>query len=321
MTELILGVDIGGTNSKLGLVTKEGTLLIDTVIDTRSDETVEVFIRYFTKAYHGLLEGLGGAYKVIAAGVGAPNGNYHSGCIEGAPNIHWGDIIPITRLISQAIKLPVWLTNDANAAAVGELKFGTAKGLKDFVVFTLGTGFGSGIFSNGKLIYGHDGFAGEIGHTTSIINGRSHTTGRFGSLETYVSATGIVRTTLELLGDRHEDSKLRAYKEEEITSKRIADHAELGDPIALMAFDRTGDLLARQIGETCSLLNPEAIILFGGVVKAGKLLTDPMNKHLEKYLPQGYHVDVRISNMKGGNMAILGSAALAIEEYRLQAAI
>lgn len=314
--EVTLGIDIGGTNTKLGFVNREGECLVDTRISTNADKPVKEFIGHLMVAIEELKLEVN-QVEIKAIGIGAPNANFYTGKIEQAPNLHWGKEVAIANMVYEKCQLPVWITNDANAAAIGEMKFGVAKGMKNFVVITLGTGLGSGFVMNGRLIYGHDGFAGELGHVTAIRGGRDHTTGRKGSLETYVSATGLKRTVFELLALRITESRLRHYNFQELTSKEISEAAEVGDKIALEAFEFTGRILGQILHNVILLMNPEAIILFGGMANAGTLLTDPTIEHMEKNLPESFKGKTKIlmSDLKGDNTAILGASALAWEEW------
>lgn len=312
--DVTLGIDIGGTNTKLGFVNREGISLVSTRIETHA-HNYQTFIEDLCIAIEQLKLEAGTQGNLLAIGVGAPNANYHSGMIEGAPNLHWGTKVPLAASIQEKFGLPVWLTNDANAAAIGEMKFGVAKGLKDFVIITLGTGLGSGFVVDGKLLYGHDGFAGELGHITLVPGGRLHTNGRQGGLETYVSATGIKRTVFELLAHRVEESPLRDLSFNQLTAKDISDAAEANDTIALCAFEVTGRLLAQALNDVIVCMDPEAIILFGGLANAGELLMKPVRYNLDRFLPKEYKgkVELLMSNLKGDNTAILGASALAWE--------
>jgi glucokinase len=314
--DVTLGIDIGGTNTKLGLVDAEGRCLQSNSIPTHANEPMSVFITHLMEAIDELHHEVVQEVNVKAVGIGAPNGNYYNGHIEKAPNLHWGDDIPLAAMIKEQLKLPVWLTNDANAAAIGEMKFGAAKGMKNFVVITLGTGLGSGIVMNGELVYGHDGFAGEVGHITVLPNGRDHTTKRRGSIETYVSATGMTRTIADLFASRIHPSEMRKIPYTELTSKMVMDEALKGDQIALEAFEYTGKLLGIGLADTVVLCNPEAIIIFGGLAGSGDLIMQPTKKYLEMYLPEYLKgkTKVLLSNLKGSNTAVLGASALAWEE-------
>lgn len=318
-----LGIDIGGTNTKLGLVDQNGICHQSSSMPTHANEAMAVFMENLLQNIELLQREVVQEVSIKAVGIGAPNANYYNGRIEKAPNLHWGDSIPLASMLKEKLQLPVWITNDANAAAIGEMKFGAAKGMKNFVVITLGTGLGSGIVMNGKLAYGHDGFAGEVGHVTMELEGRDHTTKRKGSLETYVSATGIKRTAFELLSKRIHTSDIRKYSFEDFTSKMVMDEALKGDPIALETFDLTGKMLGTALTDTVLLCNPEAIILFGGPTAAGDLILQPTLKYLNHHLPEAYKgkTKVLISSMKGSNTAVLGSSALAWAELDAKSAV
>jgi glucokinase len=249
-------------------------------------------------------------------GIGAPNGNYYKGTIEYAPNLLWKGIIHLTDLVTKRFNLPASLTNDANAAAVGEMLYGAARGMKDFIMITLGTGVGSGIVANGHLIYGHDGFAGELGHTTIRSGGRKHWgTGMYGSLEAYCSATGIVLTAKELLQTTTQESLLRNYTPEEIDAKKVFDCAVQGDELAAEVYRYTGEILGEALANFVMFSSPEAIILFGGVIKAGDMLMVPTREHMEKNLLPIFQNKVRLvfSELKEADSAILGASALVWE--------
>jgi glucokinase len=313
--EVTLGIDIGGTNTKFGLVDKSGDCLISNSIKTQAQKPVTEFISRLSKALKELLQQplVSKNIEVKAIGVGAPNGNYYTGMVENAPNLNWGEKVPLADMIQKEMGLPTKLTNDANAAAIGEMKFGVAKGLKNFVVITLGTGLGSGIVVNGELVYGHDGFAGEIGHTTVFLDGRDHTTGRKGSLETYVSATGIKRTVFELLANRIHPSPLRDISFNQMTAKDIYEAALTGDLIALEAFEYTGKILGLKLSDTIAHLSPEAIIIFGGLASAGDLILKPTKKYMEEYNLGIFKNKTKLllSDLKGENTAVLGASAIA----------
>jgi len=249
-------------------------------------------------------------------GLGAPNGNYYSGTIEYAPNLPWKGIIPLAKLVENKFKLPVVLTNDANAAALGEMMYGAAQGMNDFIMITLGTGVGSGIVANGKLIYGHDGFAGELGHTIIIPGGRFHQgTGKKGSLESYASATGVRLTTLELLAKSKTPSSLRDIPADQVDSKKVYDAAMEGDDLAKEIFEYTGKILGMALANFVMFSSPEAIILFGGLTKAGDLLLKPTREHMEDNLIQVFQnkVKILVSHLKESDAAILGASALVWE--------
>jgi glucokinase len=264
-----------------------------------------------------LIEEKGKELNIKGIGIGAPNGNYYTGTIEYAPNLHWKGIIPLAKLMTEKFDLPCALTNDANAAAIGEMMYGAARGMKDFIMITLGTGVGSGIVANGQLIYGHDGFAGELGHTVVVRDGRKHWgTGLLGSLEAYASATGIAITANEMLDDNpRQESLMRKYKREDINAKIVAEAAEKGDAIAKEVYKFTGQILGEALANFVMFSSPEAIILFGGVIKAGDLILSPTKEHMEKNLLPIFQNKVKLvfSELKEADAAILGASALVWE--------
>jgi len=315
--EYAIGIDIGGTNTKFGIVNHRGEISNTGEISTTKFEKVEDFIDDLYENLLPAIKKIGGAELIKGIGVGAPNGNYYSGTIEYAPNLQWRGIIPIAKLITEKFNKPCTLTNDANAAAIGELMYGAGRGMRDFIMITLGTGVGSGIIANGQLIYGHDGFAGELGHTIIRPEGRLHWgTGMKGSLETYASATGIAITAKELIDERiGEKSLLRDIPHESITSKRVYEAAIKGDKIALDVFQFTGKILGEALANFVMFSSPEAIILFGGVIKAGNLLIDPVKENMEKNLLPIFQNKVKLlfSELKESDAAILGASALVWE--------
>ena len=310
---LAIGIDIGGTGTKFGIVDRNGNVLFSSEISTRGHSQVEGFIDELYKHLAVLIEQAGGTGRMRGIGVGAPNGNYYSGTVEYAPNLPWRGIIPLAKLIQNKFQLPTILTNDANAAAIGEMMYGAAKGMKDFIMITLGTGVGSGIVANGKLIYGHDGFAGELGHTTVIPKGRYHEgTGKYGSLESYASATGVKLTAVEMLEKSEEASMLRDTPKERLDSRRVYDAAIAGDKLAKQIFDFTGDILGMALANFVMFSSPEAIILFGGLTKAGDLILKPTREAMENNLIQVFQnkVKILVSHLKESDAAILGASAL-----------
>jgi len=315
MREVVIGVDIGGTFTKYGIIDRNGNCLIESSIDTNSGNGVEAFLKDATKAFKNDLAKFSDV-SLKGIGIGAPNGNYYNGTIEFAPNLKWKGIVHLVDLFKKNFNVPIFLTNDANAAAIGEMIYGNAKSLRDFIVITLGTGLGSGIVSNGELIYGHDGFAGEIGHTIVRHNGRQCGCGRKGCLETYASATGIKRTVFKLLADSLEESKLRSVSFNELTAEMITEAAKKGDKIALEAFEYTGLLLGQKLADSVAYTSPQVIFLFGGLAKAGNLILEPTRRHLEDNLLNIYKgkVKVLISGMEELNAAIMGAGALAWKE-------
>ena len=262
-----------------------------------------------------IIDQVGGSGNIKGIGVGAPNGNFFTGCIEFAPNLPWKGVIPLAQMLTDKLNIPVALTNDANAAAIGEMTYGAARGMKDFIVITLGTGVGSGIVVNGQLVYGHDGFAGELGHTTAIREGRMCGCGKKGCLETYSSATGVARTAREYLQTRKDPSVLRELAIDEITSKDVYDAAVKGDKLAKEIFEYTGQVLGESFADFVAFSSPEAIILFGGLIKAGKLIFDPVRKHMEENLLPIYRNKIKLlmSELKESDAAVLGASALGWE--------
>ncbi|MCR6720714.1 MAG: ROK family protein [Chitinophagaceae bacterium] len=315
--QLAIGIDIGGTGTKFGIVDHDGNVLFNGEISTRTHDDVNGFINELHVELSKLIEKAGGIGQFKGIGVGAPNGNYYTGTIEYAPNLPWKGIIPLAKLIEAKFKLPVTLTNDANAAAIGEMMYGAAKGLRDFIMITLGTGVGSGIVANGQLIYGHDGFAGELGHTIIIPDGRMHPgTGKRGSLESYASATGVKYTTIELLETTTEPSMLRSIPKEEIDSKKVYEAAIQGDALARHVYEYTGRILGLALANAVMFSSPSAIVLFGGLTKAGDLILKPTREHMEANLIQVFQnkVKILISHLKESDAAILGASALAWEK-------
>lgn len=311
--EFAVGIDIGGTNTKYGLVNHRGEILEKGDIRTDAHPDIEVFIETLANVLTPILKKHEADGKVKGIGIGAPNGNYYTGTIDYAPNLHWKGVIPLAKLVTEKFGLPAALTNDANAAAVGEMNYGAARGMRDFIMITLGTGVGSGIVANGQLIYGHDGFAGELGHTIIRHGGRKHwSTDLDGSLEAYCSATGIVLTARELLEQSEKESSLRKLKPEQITSKEIYDCAIKGDKIAQEVYRFTGQILGEALANFVMFSSPEAIILFGGVIKAGDLIMAPTREHMEKNLLPIFQNKVKLvfSELKEADAAILGASAL-----------
>jgi len=316
LNALAIGIDIGGTGTKFGIVDRVGNVLFTGEISTKKHAKVETFIDELYDSLKALIDKAGGVDRIKGIGVGAPNGNFYTGTVEYAPNLPWKGIIPLAKMIHDKFKLPVILTNDANAAAEGEMIYGAAQGMKDFIMITLGTGVGSGIVANGKLIYGHDGFAGELGHTIVIPDGRMHEgTGKKGSLESYASATGVRLTMLELLEKTDRPSVLRNFKPEEIDSKKVYEAAIAGDELARQVFEFTGKILGLALANAVMFSSPEAIILFGGLTKAGELILKPTREHMEANLIQVFQnkVKILISHLKESDAAILGASALAWE--------
>lgn len=316
MEQLAIGIDIGGTGTKFGIVDRLGNLLFSSEMFTKKHAEIESFIEELHAKMLPMIEQAGGIGRFIGIGVGAPNGNYYSGTIEYAPNLPWKGIIPLAKMMRDVFHLPVVLTNDANAAAIGEMMYGAAKDMKDFIMITLGTGVGSGIVANGQLIYGHDGFAGELGHTIILPDGRLHAgTGKHGSLESYASATGVVLTAQELLARDDQPSLLRDIPAEELDSKKVYEAAIKGDALAKEIFDFTGKILGMALANFVMFSSPEAIILFGGLTKSGDLLLKPVREHMENNLIQIFQnkVKILVSHLKESDAAILGASALVWE--------
>ena len=312
----VVGIDVGGQTSKLGVVDARGAVLAQTVIRTDTYDTVEPYIAELAVAVKKVIAESGTEGKVRGVGVGAPNGNYYTGTIEAAPNLRWGhNRVEFAKLLSEALGgLPVALTNDANAAAVGEMTYGAARGMKNFIMITLGTGVGSGIVINGEVVYGHDGFAGELGHTAAVHNnGRACGCGKTGCLETYASATGVARTAREWLELSDEPSVLRSL--DTIASKDVYDAAKEGDKLALKIFEFTGKILGRSFADFIAFSAPEAIVLFGGLARAKEFLTEPILDAMNaNVLPLWRNkVELVYSQLKESDAAILGASALAWE--------
>ena len=314
MKKVAIGIDIGGTGTKFGIVDREGNVLFSSEMSTRGHATIEEFIAELHKNIQPLIDNIGGIGRIRGIGVGAPNGNFYTGTIEYAPNLPWKGIIPLAKLIQNEFSLPVVLTNDANAAALGEMKYGAAKDLNDFIMITLGTGVGGGIVANGTLIYGHDGFAGELGHVIVIPDGRYHEgTGKKGSLESYASATGVRKTAIEFLQNSDTPSLLRDIPQEQLDSKKVYDAAMSGDQLAKDIFDFTGKILGLALANFVMFSSPSAIVLFGGLTKAGDLILKPTRESMEANLIQVFQnkVKILVSHLKESDAAILGASALA----------
>lgn len=313
----VVGVDIGGTTSKIGVVDARGEVLAQSVIKTDTTVTAEEFIAQLAAAIKADIARAGVEGQIRGVGVGAPNGNYYTGCIDFAPNLGWAAncSVPFVKLLTSALGgLPVSLTNDANAAAVGEMTYGISKGLKHFIMITLGTGVGSGIVINGEILYGSDGFAGELGHTCAVRhNGRACNCGKTGCLEAYCSATGVARTAREWLDCSNEPSLLRGM--EEITSKDVYDAAKQGDALAIRIFEYTGRLLGEKLADFIQFSAPEAIVLFGGLARSREFLEEPILKAMNaNVLPLWINkVALLFSSLKESDAAILGASALAWE--------
>ncbi|MCK5856701.1 MAG: ROK family protein [Bacteroidales bacterium] len=311
--QVVLGVDIGGTNTTFALVDKEGRISFKDNIPTRQYSDARNLVR---KIKESLGAELLANDRLMGVGVGAPNGNFYNGTIEFAPNLQWTGIIPLARYFQEEFKAPSYLTNDANAAAVGEMIFGNTKNIKDFIMVTLGTGLGSGIVVNGQILYGHDGFAGELGHVIVKENGRQCGCGRKGCLETYASVTGIKTTVVELLESSNIESELRGFKVVDLSGKIIEQAAVNGDEIAQKAFGITGEYLGKALANIIAITSPKAIVLFGGLAQSGDLIFKPTEYFMNKNLLKIYEKKVKLipSALKSNEAALLGAAALAWKE-------
>ncbi|MGN0054100.1 MAG: ROK family protein [Bacteroides sp.] len=312
----VVGIDIGGTNTVFGIVDARGSIVAINSIKTGAYAQADEYVDAVCKNLLPLIEANGGVDKIKGIGIGAPNGNYYSGTIEFAPNLPWKGIIPLAKMFEERLGIPTTLTNDANAAAIGEMTYGAARGMKDFIMITLGTGVGSGIVINGQMVYGHDGFAGELGHVIMRReNGRLCGCGRKGCLETYCSATGVARTAREFLTASTEPSLLRAIPAEEITSKDVYDAAVKGDVLAMNIFNFTGTILGEALVDFIAFSSPEAIVLFGGLAKSGKYIFDPIQKAIDANILPIYKGKTKLlmSELKDSDAAVLGASALGWE--------
>ncbi len=310
---LAVGIDIGGTGTKFGIVDRTGNVLFTGDLSTKKHKKIETFIDELHDKLSVLIQNVGGTGRIRGIGVGAPNGNFYTGTVEYAPNLPWKGILPLAQMIQDKFQIQTNLTNDANAAAIGEMMYGAAQGMKDFIMITLGTGVGSGIVANGHLILGHDGFAGELGHTIIIPDGRYHEgTGKKGSLESYASATGVMLTAKEVLAHSKEESLLRKIDVDEIDSRKVYDAAVQGDKVAREIFEYTGKILGTALANFVMFSSPEAIILFGGLTKAGDFILKPTREHMEANLIQVFQnrVKILVSHLRESDAAILGASAL-----------
>jgi len=312
--KVVAGVDVGGTNTIIGFVDRDGNILKEDRIKTNHYPVFEEFVAALYEKIDNITKGSEKELELIGIGIGAPMGNINKGTIEYPADLPWKGIMPLADILGRYTKLPVLVTNDANAAAVGEMVYGGAKGMKDFVVITLGTGLGSGFVVDGKLVYGHDGFAGEIGHT-SIRPGESNRDcgcGKKGCIETYASATGLKRTLLKVMADSIEPSPLRKYSFDELDAKIIHDAALKGDHIAIGAFEHTGKMLGFKLADVVAHTNPEAIFLFGGLALAKDLIFEPTKRYMEQNLLSIYRGKVKLleSKLSTQNAAVLGASSL-----------
>ncbi len=312
LKEVVIGVDIGGSLTKLGLVSKDGIILNKIVFNTEAGKPFSIFKEKLIKEMQALISTLESNATITSIGIGAPNANPYTEQIENPPNLKWGKTTPIVKVINETFKMPIYIANDANAAALGEMMFGAAKGMKNFVALTLGTGLGSGIVIDGKLLIGQHGVAGEIGHVNVNPYGRMCNCGLRGCLETYASVTGIKRTVFELIAEMSEDSELRHLSFEKMSGIDISNAALNGDAIALKAFRKTGEILGSKMADTVAHLDPEAFIISGGLSKAGDVLLNPIIAGMEHNLFNAYKGKVKVLLSKATSSdAVLGPAALA----------
>lgn len=312
----VIGIDMGGTNTVFGIVDARGVVIASSSIKTQKHSNIDDYINELYTETTKLIEANDAVGKIHGIGIGAPNANYYTGRIEDGVNLPWPTPIPLAKLVSEKFGIPVAITNDANAAAIGEMTYGAARGFKDFIMITLGTGVGSGIVINGQLVYGHDGFAGELGHViVKRNNGRLCGCGRTGCLEAYCSATGVARTAREFLEARSDESILRNIPTEDITSKDVYDAAVAGDTLAKDIFEFTGNLLGEALADFTVFSAPEAFILFGGLAKSGELLMKPLRNSMEKNMLSIWKGKVKLlpSELKEADAAVLGASALGWE--------
>lgn len=314
MKPYVIGLDLGGTNSVFGIVDSRGEIKATTAIKTQGYDSVEAYVAASVEALQIIIDQVGGIDTIKAMGIGAPNANYYKGTIETAPNIAWAKTtVPLASLFSEALGIPVAMTNDANAAAIGEMAYGAARGMKNFIVITLGTGVGSGIVVNGQLVYGHDGFAGELGHVTMVREGgRSCGCGRTGCLEAYCSATGVARTAREKLASTEKPSLLRELEPEKITSLDVSIAAGKGDELANEIFRFTGKMLGEACADFAAFSSPEAFIFFGGLVKAGELIMKPIREAYDRHVMPVFRGKAQflVSALDGSSAAVLGASAI-----------
>ena len=312
----VIGIDMGGTNTAFGIVDARGTVIASSSIKTGKHSKIDDYIDELYTEIHRIMVANDAEGKINGIGIGAPNGNYFTGMIEDVINLPWPTPIPLAQLISDKFGIPCLITNDANAAAIGEMTYGAARGLKDFIMITLGTGVGSGIVVNGQLVYGHDGSAGELGHVImKRNNGRMCGCGRAGCLEAYCSATGVARTAREFLEIRDEESLLRDYDIETITSKDVYDCAVKGDKLAIDIFNYTGTILGEALADFVTFSSPEAFVIFGGLTKSGDYIMNPIREAFDKNIMKVFKgkVKILISELKESDAAVLGASALGWE--------
>ncbi|MCU4176743.1 ROK family protein [Carboxylicivirga sp. N1Y90] len=315
--EVAIGIDIGGTNTVIGVVDKNGEILAEATTPTLTNTDIKNYLDALTSKINETVFEIKEDIEVKGIGIGAPSSNYYTGEIVGASNLGWGEVVPFVKLLREYYDYPaIVLTNDANSAAVGEMMYGGAKGMNDFLMLTLGTGVGSGVVANGKLVLGHDGFAGELGHVITDSDGRECGCGRNGCLETYASATGICRTVSELIASTKIPSSLRDVPAGNFTSKMVFDAAEKSDELALMAFELTGKMLGKAISDFVAFSSPEAVFLFGGLALAGDYIFKPTKKYMEENMCFLYANKVKLlpSELDGAKIAVLGASAVVWSE-------
>lgn len=315
MKPYVLGIDIGGTNTVFGIVDARGNVIASSSVKTGKHNKFEDYLDELYTEASRLIDANDATDKIQGIGIGAPNANYYTGCIDDAVNLPW-PTLPLAKLVSEKFGIPVAVTNDANAAALGEMTYGAARGIKDFIMITLGTGVGSGIVINGQVVYGHDGLAGELGHMcVKRHNGRQCNCGRTGCLETYCSATGVARTAREFLEIRTDPSLLRNLHIDSITSKDVYDAAIQGDALAKEIFDYTGTILGEAMADMMTFSSPAAFILFGGLAKSGDLLMRPLKEAMDRNMLSMYKgkAKVLLSELKEADAAVLGASALGWE--------
>lgn len=311
----VIGLDLGGTNSEFGIVDQNANIVASTRVKTAGHGDINQYVDDCVEALKPIIEQVGGIEKIHAMGIGAPNGNYYTGCIEFAPNLPWKGNIPLAQMFSDRLGVPVRLTNDANAAAMGEMQYGVAKGMQNFIMITLGTGVGSGIVCNGQMVLGCDGMAGELGHVIVERNGRQCGCGRRGCLECYCSATGIARTAREIIEKTDKPTSLRNIPLDQIDGLAITLAARDGDPVALEIFEYTGRILGEACANFAAFSSPEAFVFFGGLSKAGDLIMDPIKRAYEENVLTVFKGKAKllVSELDGAGAAVLGASALGWE--------
>lgn len=313
---VVLGIDIGGTTTSFAVVDRDGACLVEEVLPTRAEEPAPLLVSRINSRFREKFSPFSESCALKGIGVGAPNANYHTGFVDNPPNLNWGPSTNLAEVFRDCFALPVAITNDANAAAIGEMEFGAARGMRHFMVITLGTGVGSGIVVNGEILYGSDGCAGELGHTVVDPLGRQCACGKRGCLEAYASALGLCRTVLALLADRLDESELRRFSIRDLTAREVFEAARRGDAIAREAFRETGRILGMKLADAVAITSPEAIFLFGGLAAAGELIFEPTRRSLDTHLLNIFRGKVLLlpSGLRDCNAAVLGAAALIWRE-------